>query len=70
MTKIRIALLASCGFVSFFHQPNWVSDNFWYEAEFWDYLPFNFPYIGFILIYTVLTTILFDQFIRFVKKYA
>ena len=53
-----------------FVQPNWVTDNFWYKAEFWDALPFNFPYLGFILIYAAITTVLFDQFIRFVKKYA
>jgi hypothetical protein len=70
MTKTRVALLASCGFVSFFHQPNWVSDNFWYKADFWDASPFDFPYLGFILIYAALTTILFDQFIRLVKKNA
>jgi hypothetical protein len=53
-----------------FVQPNWVTDNFWYKAEFWDALPFNFPYMGFILIYAAIVTALFDQFIRFVKKYA
>jgi hypothetical protein len=26
--------------------------------------------MGFILIYAAITTVLFDQFIRFVKKYA
>jgi hypothetical protein len=70
MTKTRVALLASYGFVSFLHQPNWVSDNFWYKADFWDALPFNFPYVGFILIYAAIATALFDQFIRFIKKYA
>jgi hypothetical protein len=70
MTKHRIALLALCFLVSTFVQPNWVTDNFWHKAEFWDALPFNFPYMGFILIYAAITTVLFDQFIRFVKKYA
>lgn len=70
MTKTRIALLAFWVLVSIFFQPNWVSDNFWYKADFWDALPFNFPYMGFILIYAVISTLLFDQFIRFVKKYA
>ena len=70
MTKTRIALLAFCALVSIFFQPNWVSDNFWYKAEFWDALPFNFPYMGFIFIYAAISTLLFDQLIRFVKKYA
>ena len=70
MTKPRITLLALCFLVSVFVQPNWVTDNFWYKAEFWDALPFNFPFMGFILIYASLCTAIFDQFIRFVKKYA
>ena len=70
MTKTRIVLLAFWVLVSIFFQPNWVSDNFWYKADFWDAPPFNFPYMGFILIYAVISTLLFDQFIRFVKKYA
>jgi hypothetical protein len=70
MTKARIALLVLCFFVSVFVQPNWVTDNFWYKAEFWTALPFNFPFMGFILIYAAITTVVFDQFIRFVKKYA
>ncbi len=70
LSKVRIGLLSLCFFVSVFVQPNWVTDNFWYKAEFWDALPFNFPYMGFILIYAAIVTSLFDQFIRFVKKYA
>jgi hypothetical protein len=70
LTKSRIALLSLCFLISVFVQPNWVTDNFWYKADFWDALPFNFPYMGFILIYAAICTLLFDQFIRFVKKYA
>lgn len=70
MTKLRITLLVLCFLVSVFVQPNWVTDNFWYKAEFWGALPFNFPFMGFILVYAALCTALFDQFIRFVKKYA
>ena len=70
MTKIRIALLVLCFFVSVFVQPNWVTDNFWDKAEFWEALPFNFPYMGFILIYAAITTVLFELFMRFIEKYA
>ncbi len=70
MTKQRLGLLALCFLISVFVQPNWVTDNFWFKAEFWDALPFNFPYMGFILIYAALATVIFDLLIRFVKKYA
>jgi len=70
MTKPRIALLILSFLISVFVQPNWVTDNFWYKADFWDALPFTFPFLGFILIYALICTALFDQFIRFVKKYA
>lgn len=70
MTKTRIAILVFCFLISVFVQPTWVTDNFWYKAEFWDALPFSFPFMGFILIYAAIATALFDQFIRFVKKYA
>jgi hypothetical protein len=70
LRKARVLLLSGYFFFSFVYQPNWVSDNFWYKADFWDALPFNFPYLGFILIYASLATVLFDQFIRFVKKNA
>ena len=66
----RIAIISLCFVISVFVQPNWVTDNFWFKADFWDALPFNFPYMGFILIYAAISTLLFDQFIRFVKKYA
>ena len=70
MTKQRLALLTLCFLISVFVQPNWVTNNFWFKAEFWDALSFNFPYMGFILIYAAIATVLFDLFIRFVKRYA
>jgi hypothetical protein len=68
--SFRIGIISLYFLISVFVQPNWVSDNFWYKADFWDALPFNFPYMGFILIYAAISTLLFDQFIRLVKKYA
>ena len=70
MTMQHLALLALCFLISVFVQPNWVTDNFWFKAEFWNALPINSPYMGFILIYAAIATALFDQFIRLVKKYG
>ncbi len=70
LRKARVILLSGYFLFSFVFQPNWVTDNFWFKAEFWDALPFNFPYMGFILIYAAIATVLFDQFIRLVKKYG
>lgn len=70
MTKTRISLLIGYFLISVFVQPNWVTDNFWYKADFWEALPFTFPFMGFILIYAAISTVLFDQFIRLIKKFA
>ena len=70
MTRPRILILAMSFLLSVIFQPHWVTDNFWNRADFWKFLPFNFPYMGFILMYAGITTLIFDQFIRFAKKYA
>ena len=63
-------VLTVCFLLSVIVQPNWVTDNFWNKADFWKSFPFNFPYMGFILMYAGISTLIFDQFIRFAKKYA
>ena len=70
MSKTRIALLVTTFLVAMVYQPNWVYENFWSKAYFYDSIPFNFPYLGFILIYSVLATAVFELFIRFIKKFA
>ena len=70
MNKTRIALLATTFLVAMLYQPNWVYENFWSKADFYDLIPFAVPYLAFLIIYSAITTGLAELGIRFIKKYA
>lgn len=70
MNKTRITLLALTFLTAMLYQPNWVYENFWSKAEFYDSIPFTVPYLAFLVIYSAITTVLAELGIRFVKKYA
>ena len=52
----------------FLHQPTWVRDNFWFKADFYDSLPFQFPYFLFLLIYSILSVGATWSAIQLVKR--
>ena len=70
MNKVRISLLSFTFLLGILFQPNWVYENFWSKADFYDSIPFTVPYLVFLLIYSVITTGLAELGIRFIKKYA
>ena len=70
MKKTRIALLVTTFLLAMLYQPNWVYENFWSKAAFFDSIPFTVPYLAFLIIYSVITTGLAEFGIRFIKKYA
>ena len=70
MNKTRIALLATTFLVAMLHQPNWVYENVWSKADFYDSIPFTVPYLAFLLIYSAITTGLAELGLRFIKKHA
>ena len=70
MNKTRIALLVLTFISAMAYQPNWVYENFWSKAEYYDSIPFTVPYLVFLIIYSAITTGLAELGIRFVKKYA
>ena len=70
MNKTRIALLVLIFISAMAYQPNWVYENFWSKAEFYDSIPFTVPYLVFLIIYSAITTGLAELVIRFIKKYA
>ena len=70
MNKTRITLLVNIFLVAMLYRPNWVSENFWSKANFYDSIPFAVPYLVFLLIYSVITTGLAELGIRFIKKYV
>ena len=50
------------------YQPNWVLDNFWLKADFYDDIPFQVPYLVFLIIYSYLSLIFVWYVVKFVKK--
>lgn len=54
--------------IGFLYQPNWVRDNFWLKADFYDAFPFKFPYLLFLLIYSTLSVGATWTVIRWVKR--
>ena len=53
----------------FIYQPNWVYENLWSRAGFYDSLPFDFPYFGFLIIYSSLLTAFTILIVKIVKKF-
>jgi hypothetical protein len=51
------------------YQPNWVLDNFWLKADFYEDIPFRVPYLVFLIIYSYLNLIFVWYLIKFIKKY-
>jgi len=70
MNKTRITLLVLTFLIAMLYQPNWIYENFWSKADFYDSIPFTVPYLVFLLIYSAITTGLAELGIRFIKKYA
>lgn len=68
--KLKQAVFYAFIFLAgFIYQPVWVYENFWSEARFYDSLPFEFPYVGFILIYSSLSTYLIFLSVKLAKKH-
>ncbi len=55
--------------VGLVYQPNWVLDNFWLKADFYDDIPFQVPYLVFLTVYSYLNLIFVWFVVKFVKKY-
>lgn len=70
MNKVRISLLGAVFLASMLFQPNWVYENFWSKADFYNSIPFTVPYLVFLIIFSSITTGLAELGIRFIKKYA
>ena len=71
MNKIRISLLSSVFLVAFFlPEPNFIYENFWSKADFWDVLPFTPSYYLFRFSYAAILTGIVELMIRSIKKYA
>jgi hypothetical protein len=67
---IRVSILVFTFLGAMVYQPNWLLDNFWYKADFYDSIPFNVPFIVFLVIQASLTTVWVELWIRFIKRFA
>jgi hypothetical protein len=54
--------------LGFVYQPNWVRDNFWLKADFYSALPFQFPYVLFLFVYSVLSVCASVLVVRAIKR--
>ena len=70
MNKVRITLLIVTFLSAMLYQPNWVYENFWSKAAFYDSIPFTVPYLAFLIVYSSITTGFLELCIRLIKKYA
>ena len=51
------------------YQPNWVINNFWLKADFYDDIPFKVPYLVFLIIYSYFNLIFVWYVVKFIKKH-
>lgn len=70
MTKVHLSLLGLIFLVAFLYQPNWIYENFWSRADFYESLPFTVPFLVFQLVFAAIATSLAELGIRVIKKYA
>ncbi len=71
MNKVRISILVFIFLVGFLlPEPNFIYENFWSKADFWDVLPFTPSYLLYRFLYAAFLTALVELIIRFVKKFA
>ncbi len=66
----RIAILVGVFLFGFNYQPNWVLNNFWLKADFYDVIPFKISFLVFQLVFSLVSTLIVEFGIRFIKKYA
>ena len=71
MNKVRISVLVLFFLGGYFlPEPNFIYENFWSKAEFWDALPFTPSYWLYRFLYAVFLTGFVELIIRFIKKYT
>ena len=66
-----MSLLSFVFLVAFFlPEPNFIYENFWIKADFWDVLPFTPSIYLYRFLYAVILTGIVELAIRLIKKYA
>lgn len=66
---VQVVFYSLVFLVGIVYQPVWVYENFWYKADFYDVLPFSFPYLGFISLYCCVSTAYVWILVRLAKRF-
>jgi hypothetical protein len=68
ITLKQYSFYGSIFLLGFVYQPNWVRENFWLKADFYSSLPFQFPYVLFLLTYSLLSICVSLLFVNVIKR--
>jgi len=68
-TKKEIAFYSLVFLSGQVYQPNWVYDNFWGKADFYDSLPFTVYYWQYCIVYSLILVPVVWYVVRLVKRY-
>jgi hypothetical protein len=70
MTRFRIGVFFLGILIANFYQPNWIYKNLYYNPKWVDDAWWSTPYWLYLIVYSILTTLLIEAAIRTVRKYA
>jgi len=68
ITKKEIAFYSLVFFSGLVYQPDWVYDNFWGNAGFYESIPFNIYYWQFALVYSIILVPVVWSVVRLIKR--
>jgi hypothetical protein len=69
VTKKQMVFYVLVFLFGLIYQPHWVLDNFWLKAKFYEDIPFQVPFLVFLIIYAYFNLIFVWYLIKFIKKY-
>lgn len=69
ITVNQIIFFAFIFLLGLIHQPNWVYENFWAKADFYDFIPFDVPFLVFAFVSSSVQTCLAWVGLKLIKKY-
>jgi hypothetical protein len=69
VTKKQVMFYVLVFLFGFVYQPNWVLDNFWLKADFYNSLPFAVPYFVFLAVYSAASVGATWSVVQIVKKH-
>ncbi len=68
-TKKEIAFYSLVFLSGQVYQPQWVYNNFWFKADYYDSIPFKIYYWQFLLAYSIVLVPIVWSVVRLVKRH-